>query len=150
LILINLSAAIGAGHFAGAIFKCQDPAKGQSKLVTVVQKTFHRYTTRRKQGGSQSANDNKSGAANSAGAQIRRYNETALEAEIKELLISWKTQLNACDLVFVRINPTQRRIFFFDQSVLDYRSFRVKSIPFTTRRPTFSELERIFKYAIVN
>lgn len=115
--------------------------------MAIVSKTFHRYTTRRKQGGSQSASDNKSGMANSAGAQIRRYNEQALEAEIKDLLISWKSHLNQADLVFVRIAPTQRRIFFFDQSVLDYKSSRVKSIPFVTRRPTFSELERIFRCA---
>lgn len=35
-------------------------------------------TARRKQGGSQGANDSANGKAKSAGAQIRRYNEAML------------------------------------------------------------------------
>ena len=43
-------------------------------------KTFHSYTVRAKQGGSQSSRDNKSGGGShpkSAGASLRRYNEAA-------------------------------------------------------------------------
>lgn len=36
------------------------------------------YLARRKQGGSQSVNDNAKGPAKSAGAQLRRYGEQAL------------------------------------------------------------------------
>ena len=46
----------------------------------VVHKTFHSYTVRAKQGGSQSSRDNKSGGGShpkSAGASLRRYNEAA-------------------------------------------------------------------------
>ena len=74
--------------------------KGKPKKVipdteVIVHKTFHRYTSefrpprhprsyidfssaRRKQGGSQSVNDNAKGAAISAGAMLRRYGEQAL------------------------------------------------------------------------
>ncbi|KAJ3397173.1 hypothetical protein HDU92_000478 [Lobulomyces angularis] len=129
---------VGAGHFAGAIFKCNIDAK------PILQKTFHRYTTRRKQGGAQSANDNKGGLAKSAGAQIRRYNEMALQQEIKDLLISWKAELKACDLIFTRVASTQRKLFFFDESILDYHSQKVRNLPFITKRPTFTELQRCF------
>lgn len=62
---------LGGGHFVGAIFKY---------LTPVVHKTFHSYTVRAGQGGSQSSRDNKSGGSHpkSAGASLRRYNEQAL------------------------------------------------------------------------
>lgn len=43
----------------------------------VIHKTFHNYTVRAKQGGSQGAKDNQSGTAHpkSSGASLRRYNE---------------------------------------------------------------------------
>jgi len=42
-------------------------------------KTFHRYVVRAKHGTSQSSRDNKGGSApKSAGASLRRHNETAL------------------------------------------------------------------------
>jgi len=65
------------GHFAAAIFE-------RDKCVK--HKTIHRYTTRRKQGGSQSSKDNRSATApQSAGAGIRRYNEKKL----KEVLLNF-------------------------------------------------------------
>lgn len=62
---------LGGGHFAGAVF---------NHLVPVVHKTFHCYTVRAGQGGSQSSRDGKSGGSHpkSAGASLRRYNEQAL------------------------------------------------------------------------
>jgi len=63
---------LGSGHFAGAIYDCMS---GQA----IVHKTFHRYTTRRKQGGAQSTSDNSKGKAKSAGSALRRYNELALQ-----------------------------------------------------------------------
>lgn len=41
-------------------------------------KTFHSYTVRAKQGGSQSSKDNSGRHAKSAGASLRRYNEQSL------------------------------------------------------------------------
>lgn len=62
---------LGGGHFAGAVF---------NYLTPVVHKTFHCYTVRAGQGGSQSSKDGKSGGSHpkSAGASLRRYNEQAL------------------------------------------------------------------------
>lgn len=61
---------LGGGHFAGAVFMGGQP---------ILHKTFHCYTVRQGQGGSQSSKDNKSGGSHpkSAGASLRRYNEQA-------------------------------------------------------------------------
>lgn len=50
---------------------------GQEVLV---HKTFHSYTVRARQGGTQSSRDGRSGGSHpkSAGASLRRYNEAAL------------------------------------------------------------------------
>ena len=76
------------GHFAGAVYE-------NGKLIA--HKTFHRYTSRRKQGG-RTKYDNKSGKANSIGAQIRRGNEIELRKDIQNLLIvKWKQHVNEAD-----------------------------------------------------
>ena len=84
---------VAGGHFAGAVVRVsrsegeeEDTGvtkKGKSKkpkpdTEVLKHKTFHRYTTRRKQGGSQSVNDNSKSKAVSAGAMLRRYGEQAL------------------------------------------------------------------------
>ncbi|EEY15690.1 conserved hypothetical protein [Verticillium alfalfae VaMs.102] len=80
---------IGGGHFAAMVVSLAPrPGKGATgplnrEATVLAHKTFHRYTTRRKQGGSQSANDNAKGAAHSAGASIRRYNEQALIDDVR-------------------------------------------------------------------
>ncbi|CAI5759066.1 unnamed protein product [Candida verbasci] len=119
---------VGGGHFAGAIVE-------NNKFIKT--KTFHRYTTRRKQGGSQSASDNSRGKANSAGSSIRRYNEQALAQEIKELIKSW--ELNECENIFIRANGVTNRKIIFDAVEKDSR---VRNFPFTTKRATTSELKR--------
>ena len=50
---------------------------------------FHRYVTRRKAGGRQSAAD-ASKTIKSAGSSIRRHNEAMLARESRELLASWQ------------------------------------------------------------
>lgn len=144
---------IGGGHFAGMIIsltpKLIKGTTGQEERQAIVlaHKTFHRYTTRRKQGGSQSANDASKGNAHSAGAGIRRYNETALEAEIRALLVEWKNMIGACDLLFVRATGvTNRRTLFAagPDQVLKSNDPRIKGFPFNTRRATQGELMRAF------
>ncbi|ODV96230.1 hypothetical protein PACTADRAFT_33408 [Pachysolen tannophilus NRRL Y-2460] len=112
---------IGGGHFAGAIISHNPkPVKGNingssgesllEQSVNIIEhKTFHRYTTRRKQGGSQGTNDNSNGKANSAGSSLRRYNEAALEKEVRELLNSWKNYLINCESIFIRANGALNR-----------------------------------------
>ncbi|ORZ24070.1 hypothetical protein BCR42DRAFT_402190 [Absidia repens] len=141
---------MGGGHFAGAIVDVGQ-SKGLveqqlSKQVNILaHKTFHRYTTRRKQGGSQSANDNGKGKANSAGAQIRRYNEMALQQDIRELLSQWKKYIDQSELVFVQAPSGNKKIIYgYDGAVLQKENPKIHNMPFTTRRPTLSELRRVY------
>jgi hypothetical protein len=143
---------IGGGHFAAMLVsltpKATRKAGAEDRTATVIaSKTFHRYTTRRKQGGSQSANDNAKGNAHSAGAGIRRYNETALVEEVRELLAGWRSYIDDSELLFIRATgTTNRRTLFgpYDDQVLDSRDPRLRGFPFSTRRATQSELMRSF------
>ena len=143
---------IGGGHFAGMLVsltpKLTKKAGADDRTATVIaHKTFHRYTTRRKQGGSQSANDNAKGNAHSAGSSIRRYNETALVEEVRALLAEWKTLIDSAELLFIRASgTTNRRTLFgpYEEQVLNSRDDRIRGFPFNTRRATQSELMRAF------
>lgn len=144
---------IGGGHFAAMIVALA-PKRGKThtgvderSATVIAHKGFHRYTTRRKQGGSQSANDNAKGNAHSAGSSIRRYNETALVNEVRELLTSWKSLIDTADLIFVRATgATNRRTLFgpYEGQVLSNNDPRNRGFPFSTRRATQKELMRAF------
>ncbi|KAK5219594.1 hypothetical protein LTR47_007128 [Exophiala xenobiotica] len=145
---------IGGGHFAAMIVSLvPEVRKGPGGIeerhaVVRAHKTFHRYTTRRKQGGSQSANDNAKGNAHSAGSSIRRYNEMALEADVRNVLSEWKGMIDTAELLFIRATgPTNRRTLFgpYDGQVLRSNDPRVRGFPFSTRRATQSELLRSFQ-----
>lgn len=143
---------IGGGHFAAMVVsltpKMTKKAGVEDRAATVLaHKTFHRYTTRRKQGGSQSANDSSKGNAHSAGAGIRRYNEAALVAEVRQLLQDWKVWIDSSELIFVRATgTTNRRTLFgpYENQVLTSRDQRIRGFPFATRRATQAELMRSF------
>lgn len=145
---------IGGGHFAAMVVSL---APRQTKhgsvgplnreATVLAHKTFHRYTTRRKQGGSQSANDNAKGNAHSAGSSIRRYNEQALTDEVRLLLQDWKGLLDTAELLFIRATgSTNRRTLFgpYEGQVLRANDPRIRGFPFSTRRATQNELMRSF------
>lgn len=145
---------IGGGHFAAMVVSL---APRQTKHGTtgpmnreatvLAHKTFHRYTTRRKQGGSQSANDNAKGNAHSAGSSIRRYNEQALTDEVRLLLQDWTGLLDTSELLFIRATgATNRRTLFgpYEGQVLRANDPRIRGFPFNTRRATQNELMRSF------
>lgn len=143
---------IGGGHFAAMIVSLT-PKTGKNKGIeerqasVIAHKTFHRYTTRRKQGGAQSSNDMAKGAAHSAGASIRRYNEEALVKEVRDLLTEWRPLINTSELIFLRATgSTNRRTLFgpYDNQVLYHTDPRIRGFPFSTRRATQSELMRCF------
>lgn len=144
---------IGGGHFAGSIVslapkigKKSTGAEGRQPTV-IAHKSFHRYTTRRKQGGAQSSNDSAKGAAHSAGASIRRHNEAALESEIRALLAEWKGFIDKSQLIFIRATGSaNRRTLFgpYDGQVLRPNDPRNRGFPFTTRRARQDELMRSF------
>ena len=144
---------VGGGHFAGMIVSLAPKLEKQStgvqqrQAIVIAHKTFHRYTTRRKQGGAQSANDSAKGAAHSAGSSLRRYNEAALEQEIRTLLGEWKDLIGASQLIFVRATgSSNRRILFgpYENQVLRQNDARNRTFPFSTRRATQAELMRAF------
>ncbi|KAK1758507.1 hypothetical protein QBC47DRAFT_374901 [Echria macrotheca] len=144
---------IGGGHFAAMVVSLAPKKSKHSagplnkEAVVLAHKTFHRYTTRRKQGGSQSVNDNSKGVAHSAGASLRRYNEQALVEDIRALLKDWKALIDTSDLLFIRATgTTNRRALFgpYDGQVLRANDPRIRGFPFSTRRATQNELMRSF------
>ncbi|KAH8702389.1 ankyrin repeat protein [Talaromyces proteolyticus] len=144
---------IGGGHFAAMIIALAPEVQKRGgveerQAKVIAHKTFHRYTTRRKQGGSQSASDASRGAAHSAGSGLRRYNEAALEKDIRDLLRDWKDMIDTAQLVFVRATGnTNRRTLFgsYEGQVLKHNDPRMRNFPFSTRRATQAELMRCFK-----
>ncbi|KAF7909841.1 uncharacterized protein EAF01_003559 [Botrytis porri] len=147
---------IGGGHFAAMVVslapkQVKNPQATTGPLtkeaVVLAHKTFHRYTTRRKQGGAQSANDSAKGAAHSAGSSLRRYNEQALQDEVRQLLTSWKGIIDTSELLFIRATgTTNRRTLFgpYDDQVLKQNDPRIRGFPFSTKRATQNELMRSF------
>ncbi|KAJ5182871.1 hypothetical protein N7492_000487 [Penicillium capsulatum] len=145
---------IGGGHFAAMLVSLAPEVHRKQGGVedrqarVIAHKTFHRYTTRRKQGGSQSASDASRGAAHSAGSSLRRHNEAVLEKDIRELLADWRQMIDTAALLFVRASgKTNRRILFekYEGSVLKATDPRLRGFPFNTRRATQGELMRSFK-----
>ncbi|KAK9459562.1 uncharacterized protein V1516DRAFT_687300 [Lipomyces oligophaga] len=144
---VSVVLMLGGGHFAGAVVShAMNPLNKSDPVVFLQHKTFHRYTTRRKQGGSQSANDNAKGKAHSAGSSIRRYNEAALSTEIRELLADWKPYLERASHIFVRANGKANRAILtgYEGSVISAHDHRIKGIPFSTRRATGHEVKRVW------
>ena len=139
---------IGGGHFAAIITsiipKIIKNHQGQEErqVDVLASKSFHRYTTRKKQGGSQSTNDAAKGNAHSAGSSLRRYNEAALQKEVRELLASWKVELGQCEFIFIRATGTANRkiLFGYEGAVLKSNDRRIRGFPFTTRRPVHSRV----------
>ncbi|KAJ9652786.1 hypothetical protein H2198_007968 [Neophaeococcomyces mojaviensis] len=145
---------IGGGRFAAAVIGlAPEIRKGHGGVeerhaVVKAHKTFHRYTTRRKQGGSQSANDNAKGNAHSVGSSIRRANEAALVVDIRNLLAEWKSMIDSAELIFVRATGSQNRHTIFgpyEGQVLTSKDKRLRGYPFSTRRATQNELVRAFQ-----
>ncbi|KAJ5647303.1 hypothetical protein N7490_003675 [Penicillium lividum] len=145
---------IGGGHFAAMlvslapeIHRKQGGIEDRQARV-IAHKSFHRYTTRKKQGGAQSASDAARGAAHSAGSSLRRYNEAALEKDIRELLIDWRKMIDTAELLFIRATGKANRQILFDKhdgQVLKQNDPRIRGFPFNTRRATQGELMRSFK-----
>ncbi|THH12064.1 hypothetical protein EW145_g250 [Phellinidium pouzarii] len=147
---------VAGGHFAGIVVRVSRaseaefdaPQKGKQKkpvpeMEILRHKTFHRYTTRRKQGGSQSVNDNAKGNAKSAGAQLRRYGEQALRDDIRGLIEEWSDDISTSERIWLRANSSNRRIFMdYDEAIIAKGDSRLRTFPFPTRRPTQSELSR--------
>lgn len=142
--------ATAGGHFAGLVVRVKIPRQGGSakgkkapEMEIIRHKTFHRYTTRRKQGGSQSVNDNAKGPAKSAGAQLRRYGEQALREDIQGILAEWSDEVQKSERIFFRASVANRKMFWdWENSPIKRGDDRLRTFPFPTRRPTQAELMR--------
>ncbi|XP_021933407.1 ankyrin repeat and zinc finger domain-containing protein 1-like isoform X2 [Zootermopsis nevadensis] len=128
---------LGGGHFAASIFEGQE---------VLVHKTFHCYTVRSSQGGTQSSRDGRSGGSHpkSAGASLRRYNEAALIQHVQDIMQSWSSYLGACGLILYHAVGHNRNVLFGGKNPpLNKSDCRLRTIPFATRRATFSEVKRV-------
>jgi ankyrin repeat and zinc finger domain-containing protein 1 len=147
---------IGGGHFAGGIFCGRQ---------IVRHKVFHRYTVRKKQGGSQTAKDDEK-KIRSAGSHIRRTMTLKLSADVLGLLHSWESVLRRCKRVFFAApGEHYRQMLFgtrasgsvaardlgFDSPLVSEETRllpkprpvqTVASLPFTTYRPSLAEVTR--------
>ncbi|XP_070584865.1 tRNA endonuclease ANKZF1 [Erythrolamprus reginae] len=125
----------GGGHFAGAVFQGNE---------ILAHKTFHRYTVRARRGTAQGMRDAQGTMPKSAGASLRRYNEAALLKEIQELLTSWTSYLKEAECIFLRAPHHNQALFFSSKHGPLLRGDpRIRRIPFSTRRATFHEVERV-------
>ena len=69
--------------------------------------------------------------------------QAALTRDIQETMQAWKQQLQGCVLIFVHApSANAAPLFHGEAPPLNRGDPRVRSVPFTTRRPTFSETKR--------
>ena len=156
---------MGGGHFAVAtialnlhVLPLSERAKArgskpQRSVIVLAHKTFHRYTTRRKQGGSQAAQDSTGRHAKSAGANLRRYGEAQLTHDIHQLLNrrAWRDLIARSEHVWVRASMRSAHGVLWHwpghaSSPLDEKQAlgALSHIPIATQRPTMSEILRCF------
>ncbi|CAM6128731.1 unnamed protein product [Calypogeia fissa] len=125
------------GHFAGIVVN-------RKSGEVLAHHTFHRYVVRAKAGGRQSTQDKSGKAPKSAGASLRRYNEAALQKEIRDLLSGWVGHIQAASHIFVHAPSANGQALFGGESApLSRTDPRIRRIPFTTRRPTYKEAKRV-------
>lgn len=153
---------MGGGHFSASIVALnphesvtsKKKATTERQLLVLAHKAFHRYTTRRKQGGAQSSQDASGRFAKSAGAQLRRYGEQALAEEVRELLGTsrWRRGIEQSEKVWIRAGGRSARGVLYgwpgaQASPLEgpRQDGRMQSLPLaTTRKPTVGETLRCF------
>jgi hypothetical protein len=136
------------GHYAAAILDMTT-----APLPTATHHaTAHRYVVRAKAGGRQSAKDGAGGKTiKSAGSSLRRYNEAALDADVRASLAKMAPALAAASLVFVHAPGQANSASLFTTgpggapAPLDRRDPRVRGVPFPVRRPTLAEAVRVAK-----
>lgn len=156
---------MGGGDFAALVVALNpyeqmiSKKKGttERQLLVIARKQFHRYTTRRKQGGAQSAQDASGRFAKSAGAQLRRYGEQQLAEEIRELLDrpEWRNAIQSSERVWIRAGLRSARGVLWSwpssggaarESPLEEmrRKDLVQNLPIAVRKPTVGECLRCF------
>ncbi|KAF6197839.1 hypothetical protein GE061_008809 [Apolygus lucorum] len=134
-------------HNHAELHECTKPISSGPRRCgeAILHKTFHSYTVRKAQGGSQSTKDNKGTHSKSAGSSLRRYNEQSLAQHIQELMKTWGPDIVKCDLIFYRAvgRSNMSSLFGGPSAPLLKSDPRLRTIPFPTRRPTFNEVQRV-------
>ncbi|TPP44760.1 hypothetical protein CGC21_7965 [Leishmania donovani] len=138
------------GYFAGGVF-----ARG----TCITHKAFQRYVVRKKQGGKQSSNAKEAGSYNSVGSQIRAAQEVKWRVDVRDILLDWMPYIQAASFILYAAPGPQNRAVLTDFSLLpavasvggrkgvspiQLKDPRVSRVPFTTHRPTFEEVLRIY------
>ena len=137
------------GYFAGAVYTNTKP---------ILHKSFHRYVVRKKQGGKQSNHEKGGGSTNSAGGMIRKSQEIKWKVAVRDILCEWREAIDrAWVILYAAPGPDNRAILTDfaalpastsngrrDKSPIDLKDPRVQSVPMTTHRPTFKEVQRVF------
>lgn len=137
------------GYFAGAVYTNTKP---------ILHKSFHRYVVRKKQGGKQSNHEKGGGSTNSAGGMIRKNQEIKWKVAVRDILCEWREAIDrAWVILYAAPGPDNRAILTDfaalpastsngrrDRSPIDMKDPRVQSVPMTTHRPTFKEVQRVF------
>ncbi|KAJ9457091.1 VMS1-like protein [Diplonema papillatum] len=134
------------GAFAGGVFVEGD---------CVVHTTFKRYVTRKKQGGRQSAHE---GRTDTVGSAMRARHEIRFKELIVDLLLAWAVPLSHASAILLRApGPVNRTPFYSlpggnpghataaSDALLKKDDPRVLNVPFTTHRPTHTEVLRIYQ-----
>ena len=89
----------------------------------------------------------------SAGASLRRYNESALVGEIRELIASWSNYVDEASVIFIRTPKYGKGVFIGDAGgtggggnapPFSKHDPRIRNIPFATRRPTIKEVQCVY------
>eukprot|EP00742_Colponemidia_sp_Colp-10_P003116 GILJ01003319.1.p1 GENE.GILJ01003319.1~~GILJ01003319.1.p1 ORF type:complete len:325 (-),score=38.46 GILJ01003319.1:49-1023(-) len=124
------------GYFAGAVYE---------NAAVVEHKTDHRYVVRKKAGGRQVSYDKGGSQPKSAGASMRRYNEDKHQERIAEILQEWTHHIQQAHLIFLHAPGINRQFFFTESSPLRSSDPRLRPVPINTEKPTFTEVQAVFK-----
>jgi hypothetical protein len=124
---------LGGGRFSGGVFKGG---------VIQVQKTFHKYVTRKKQGGMQIHNDKGGSRAQSMGASIRRANYQLYVEQAGAQLQKWKSWFDKADVILVYAPGVHNQAILYKDTFLCKTDPRIRSV--ACRKPIFSEVQRVF------
>ena len=83
----------------------------------------------------------------SAGASLRRYNESALANEMCELMSIWRVYIEEASCIFIRTPKYSKGVLIGDgkggKAPFVRGDPRLRGIPFPTRRPTLKEVQGV-------
>ncbi|EPZ35195.1 Zinc finger, C2H2 domain-containing protein [Rozella allomycis CSF55] len=123
------------GYFASAIYSVPG-------CKVIAHKSLHKYTTRKKQGGSQASYDKGGKKPKSAGANLRRQNEKHLEEQdILKLLGDWKVMISECYQIYFSAPGINANILF---KFFQKNDSRITKIPFEIEKPNFQQVQMCF------